>query len=35
VSRLEREYSPIFAPPDIIAADPTEVAQRLLDLPAG
>jgi len=35
VSRLEREYSPIFAPPDVVGADLTEVAQRLLDLPAG
>jgi len=34
VSRLEREYSPIFAPPDVTGADLTEVAQRLLDLPA-
>jgi 2-haloacid dehalogenase len=33
VSRLEREYSPIFAPPDVTGADLTEVAQRLLDLP--
>jgi 2-haloacid dehalogenase len=33
VSRLEREYSPIFAPPDVTGADLTEVAGRLLDLP--
>jgi 2-haloacid dehalogenase len=34
VSRVEREYSPIFARPDVTGADLTEVAQRLLDLPA-
>jgi hypothetical protein len=34
VSRLEQEYSPIFAPPDVTGDDLTEVAQRLLDLPA-
>jgi 2-haloacid dehalogenase len=33
VSRLEREYSPIFAPPDVTGRDLTEVARRLLDLP--
>lgn len=35
VSRLEREYSPIFARPDVTGADLTEVAHGLLDLPAG
>ncbi len=34
VSRLEREYSPIFAPPDVTGHDLTEVARRLLELPA-
>jgi 2-haloacid dehalogenase len=34
VNRLEREYSPIFAPPDVTGADLTEVARDLLDLPA-
>ena len=33
VSRLEREYSPIFSQPDVTGADLTEVADRLLDLP--
>jgi 2-haloacid dehalogenase len=35
VSRLERAYSPVFAAPDVAGADLTEVARRLLDLPAG
>ena len=35
VSRLEREYSPIFAPPDVTGADLTEVAHGLLGLPEG
>jgi 2-haloacid dehalogenase len=35
VSRLEREYSPIFAPPDVTGADLTEVAHGLLGLPDG
>jgi 2-haloacid dehalogenase len=34
VSRLEREYSPIFAPPDVTGHDLTQVARRLLELPA-
>ncbi len=33
VSRLEREYSPIFAPPNVTGADLTEVAHELLGLP--
>ena len=33
VSRLEREYSPVFAAPDVTGDDLTEVARRLLDLP--
>ena len=35
VRRLEREYSPIFAPPDVTGADLTEVAHGLLGLTAG
>jgi len=35
VSRLERAYSPIFAPPDVTGADLTEVARGLLGLPDG
>ena len=35
VSRPERDYSPIFAPPDVTGADLTEVADGLLDLPDG
>jgi 2-haloacid dehalogenase len=34
VSRLEREYSPIFARPDVTGLDLTQVARRLLELPA-
>ncbi len=33
VSRLEREYSPIFAPPDVTGGDLSEVARGLLRLP--
>ncbi len=33
VSRLEREYSPIFTPPDVTGDDLAEVARGLLDLP--
>ena len=34
VSRLEREYSPVFVPPDVTGRDLPEVAAGLLDLPA-
>jgi len=34
VSRLEREYSPIFSPPDVTGTDLTEVARGLLSLPS-
>lgn len=33
VSRLEKEYSPIFARPDVTGDDLTDVARALLDLP--
>jgi 2-haloacid dehalogenase len=33
VSRLERQYSPIFAAPDVTGADLAEVALRLVELP--
>jgi 2-haloacid dehalogenase len=35
VSRLERAYPPIFAPPDVTGADLTEVARGLLGLSDG
>jgi 2-haloacid dehalogenase len=35
VSRLEHEYSPLFAAPDVSGDDLTEVAAGLLGLPAG
>ena len=35
VSRLEREFSPIFAPPDVTGASLTEVAAGLVGLPEG